>query len=177
MNKTLCITFLLLLSLCGKAQDTAYSALGNTVNALYSSLSDSNATNRSRVFEQLFTREGQVNAVIQKNASTSSHALGSWRQFLDNSTPFYAAYKVDYDETEREIDYYVDLASVHSLVYQTATDRKTGSVYRQMLWIQIDLVYAGHRWYIDHVTWINEVPGIPVRDALLQDTLWHKPSR
>lgn len=168
---------MLLLALGGKTQDSTYSELGNTVNTLYSALSDSNDTRRAQVFEQLFTKEGQVNAVIQKSASASSHALGSWKQFLDNSTPFYAAYKVDYDETEREIDYYVDLASVHSLVYQSATDRKTGNVYRQMLWIQIDLVYAGNRWYIDHVTWINEVPEIPVRDALLQDTLWHKPSR
>jgi len=168
---------MLLLFATGRAQDTDFSELGNIVSAFYSSLSDSNATRRAETFARLFTEKGQVNAVIQKSPSASSYALGPWKQFLQDAVPFYSTYKVAYDEIEREIDYYVDLASVHSLAYQTVTDRKTGNRYQQMLWFQFDLVYSNNRWYIDNATWINQVPEVPIQDALLQDTLWHKPSR
>lgn len=176
MHRFLLILITGCVSLAAKAQDTTdYTQVGEVVHAFYSALSEPNDSARAARFEQLFTPEAQVNAIIQKTQSTASPALGSWKKFLENSQPFYTRFKVDYDEVERELEYYVDLASIHSLAYQVSTEKASGTDYRQMIWVQMDLVFAKDRWYIAYVSWVNEVTGMPIEDALLQDTLWHPP--
>lgn len=179
MRRLLLISVVLLIAFQGTAQEDApdFTKLGDVVHSFFGALSENDEAARKAQFKTLFTEQGQVNAVIQKTYATANPALGSWEEFLTNSSDFYQRFELDYDEVEREFEYYVDLAAVHSLVYQVSSDRTTDKVYRQMLWVQFDLVFAQGRWYIDHVSWVNEVAGNSVREALYQDTLWHRPQK
>jgi len=174
MNKALTTLILVCCFTLGNAQSTDYSMMGNTVNALFESLSSVGDSSRHKTLGNLLTTAAPINSIIHSSSGDANLVFGTVSNFLIKSADFYERFEISYTETERESEYYVDMASVHSSVVQTATDRTTGKVYEQKLWFQIDLVYAGNRWYIDYLSWTNENLTESIMNAQLQDTLWHK---
>lgn len=174
MNKALATLVLVGYCTLSNAQSTDYSMMGNTVNSLFESLSSVGDSSRTKTLGNLLTPAAPINSVIHSSSGEANLLFGTVSNFLVKSADFYKRFEISYTETERESEYYVDMASVHSSVVQTAKDRTTGKVYEQKLWFQIDLVYASNRWYIDYLSWTNENMIESIMNAQLQDTLWHK---
>ncbi len=144
-----------------------------TINAFFKASAAADDSTRQAIFSSIFLNDGQVNSVNQMERSAPSK-LGTWETFLEESASFYTAYDLSFDEVERTINYYEDIASVRSLVYQTVAVKNSIVVeYEQFLWYTFDLIYQKNGWYISSVTWINAIESQPIDDALIQDTIWH----
>lgn len=155
------------------AQDSTFTTLGGITDAFYKALSEPDSAKRAANFSALFAPTAQITAVVGR-AGESKTQNGSWKEFLKKTTQFYKHYSPQYAEQEREVEYYLDLATMHGIVMQTATDKSSGKTYQQRLWMQLDVVFQHKRWFIANAIWVNEIDGTDINDALLQDTLWHK---
>lgn len=100
--------------------------------------------------------------------------LGSWRDFVAKSQSFLNQYDLGFEEYERELDFYADLAAAHLLLKQVVRDKKTGKRYEQMMWMQMELAYTNERWHITSVLWSSGGENLDIFDALKQDTLWNR---
>jgi len=177
MNRArLTIGILLLSTSCMLGQvSTPLSTPTEVMERFYSALASENDSTRNAELKTLFIEGGSIHATLQSNQQTSRTQLGSVDAFLKNSAPFYAANKLDYQEVERNIDYYQDLLHVQSVALQRIEDKQTKEEFEQWLWISLDMAYQNERWYITAASWVNSIKGYPIRRAILQDTLWHKP--
>ena len=158
-----------------RSQESEFSNLGEITDAFYSALSESDSAKRSDQFSKLFTKNAQITAVVDRGG-LSKTKNGTWQEFLQKSNSFYQSYAPTYLELEREVEYYLDLATVHSIAQQTATDKSTGKIHQQEMWIQLDLVFQSNRWFIANAIWTHQIGSIQINKALLQDTLWHNES-
>ena len=174
MRQLLFIFIVLAFAINGNAQRAILESPQDAVNAFFKASADDNDSTRQALFLAIFGEQGQVNSINQRDAKSAASKLGSLNSFLDQSASFYSSYSLAFDEVERSINYYEDIASVHSLVYQTVTE-KTGikASYEQFLWYHFDLIYQNNGWLISSVSWINAIDSQPIDDALIQDTIWH----
>ena len=174
MSKLIYIFAFLFAAINGHAQRAALESPQAAVNAFFKASAENNDSTRASMFASNFEEAGQLNSINQLDAQNSSSKLGPVYTFLDQAAGFYKDYSLAFDEVERSINYYEDIAAVHSLVYQTVTE-KTGlkTTYEQFLWYHFDLIYKNDGWLISSVTWINAIDSQPIDDALIQDTIWH----
>jgi hypothetical protein len=169
-----------LCALCVLGSVKAYAQGAENPNALitafYGALMEADSAKRHDAFSQLFHDQGTLFAVLQKGDMLSSTKGGPYENFLHGSGSFYAENTMSYDEVERSIDYYVDMASVHSLVYQSIrSNRRVSTVYEQLMWFNLSMVYVNDRWFLLDVSWVNAYDGDRIDNAMEQDTLWIKP--
>ena len=161
-------------STIAKAQDADLSILGNLVSEYFKAASVSDLNLRESALSNLFDKQGTMDAVILRQGQSSTLTEGTWGEFVEKSQGFYNSYQVEFEESEREVEYYLDMANVHCLVFQNSKEKASGSIYYQKLWMQFDVIFKSERWFIDHVIWINESDPYPIQNALLQDTIWHQ---
>ncbi len=170
---TLCL--LVGISLGGRAQEKRYIQPSQVIAAYLGMLSEENDSIREVRMAELFADEGRMNATLQFNAKQAQQKVGSGQDFLMNAKDFYTEHIIQYQEIERSIDYYQDLATVHSTVLQRIEDKLRKEAYEQWLWMVFDLAFMNDRWYLTAVSWVNAYDGESIQDAMLQDTLWHQP--
>lgn len=180
MNKQLFIVLLfgaISLPMKSNAQTPAapYGQPSQLIGAFLKTLSEPNDSIRSSRLEEILAAEGRMNATLQFGPSSARQQIGSGEDFLQDAKAFYTKHLINYQEIERSIDYYQDLATVHSTVLQRIEDKVSKEAYEQWLWIIFDLAYMNDRWYITAASWVNAFDGVPIQDAMLQDTLWHQP--
>ncbi len=174
MKKLFHISLCLIFSAALNAQEASYGSPQDAINGFFEASSASDDSVRQSIFSSLFLADGQINAIIFKEDQSVINKLGSWKKFLGESTSFYNSYDLSFDEVERSINYYEDIAAVHSLAYQTLTEKINPSViYEQFLWYTFDLIYDGNGWKLASASWINATDNQPIDDALTQDTIWH----
>ncbi|GEM_PF-486395 len=174
MRKLFYISIALSLTLSTNAQRVILESPQDVVNAFFKASSESNDSSRTAMFNAIFSASCQVNSINQRDSKNATSKLGSLSSFLEQSSSFYDSYSLAFDEVERSINYYEDIASVHSLVYQTVTEEKgIKTQYEQFLWYNFDLIYSDNGWLITSVSWINGIDSQPIDDALIQDTIWH----
>lgn len=168
------IIFILLcfLSLTGWSQDSL-GTLNGTLNAFYSALQASGPQQQAKL-ENLLLPEARMNAVSVNSAGAARVALGGITEFQTNAESFYSQFQVYLDEVDRTVDYYADMASVNSLLFQTVVNRKDGKRYEQELWYSIDLVYQNNRWYVAQATWTSDLRQQSLQNSISTDTLWHR---
>ncbi|NQV52469.1 MAG: hypothetical protein HQ500_04760 [Flavobacteriales bacterium] len=144
------------------------------ITSFYRAMEQDDLATRSTELKALFLEDGTIHSIVQKSSLTSSPKGGSVTDFLQGSGSFYRANTMSYDEIERSIDYYVDIATVHSLVFQTIVERGNTSVaYEQMLWFSFTMVFENDRWFLTNVSWVNAFEDEDIDDAMRLDTLWH----
>jgi hypothetical protein len=159
----------------GVTQEARYAQPSQVIAAYLGMISEGNDSIQRARMSELFATDGQMNATLQFSASNVKQAIGSGEDFLTNARDFYTENNIYYQEVERTIDYYQDLASINSLVLQRIEDKLRKEAYEQWLWMTFDLAYMNDRWYLTAVSWVNAYEGESIQDALLQDTLWHQP--
>lgn len=177
MKKLIITLFASLLVFTTSAQEPDFASIDIVMKSFYEALSTDNAESRSKKLAQLFTAEGQITSVNHVANKPASIKNGNWKTFFSGSTSLYASFKVSNDEVERSVDYYGEIASIQSLVYQTLTSKSNGKAYAQLYWMQIDLVFVNNRWFIDYASWTNQYQNINVEEAILTDTIWHQLSQ
>ena len=144
------------------------------ITSFYRAMEQEALETRSAELKALFLEEGTIHSIVQKSSLTSSPKGGSVTDFLQGSSGFYLANTMSYDEIERSIDYYVDIATVHSLVFQTIVERNNANIaYEQMLWFSFTMVFEKDRWFLTNVSWVNTFEDEDIDDAMRLDTLWH----
>ena len=156
------------------AQEKDFSSIDIVVKSFYEALAQDNSDTRAQQLATLFTKDGQISSVNHANNNTASIKNGSWKTFYTGSTSLYTSYLLSNDEVERTVDFYGEIASVHSLVYQTLTQKTSKREFAQLYWMQLDLVYLNNRWYIDYASWTNQYQNVAVEEAILSDTIWHQ---
>ena len=167
------ILCLLVLGLGVNAQN--YESPNTVISDWYNALEETDATKRADMMKQLFIDNGTIHSVLQRSSLSSTLKGGSYNEFLKNSSDFYNTYTQGYDEVERSIDYYIDMAMVHSLVFQSIVEKsKPGVAYEQMLWYSLTMVYRNDRWYLVSVSWVNAFGDESIDDSMEIDTLWHR---
>jgi len=159
------------------AQEKDFSSIDIVVQSFYEALAQDNNEMRSQQLAALFTKDGQISSVNHANNKPASIKTGSWKTFYSGSTSLYASYFLSNDEVERTVDFYGEIASVHSLVYQTLIQKTSKKEYAQLYWMQLDLVYLNNRWYLDYTSWTNQYQNVAVEEAILSDTIWHQLSK
>lgn len=157
------------------AQEAKFENPDAVMQTLYQTLQLENDSARYATLQALFLESGQVNASLQLSGSQSNQKLGHWKTFTTQSAQFYAEHLVRYDEIERHIDYYQDLASINSLVFQTIVNKSNQTEqFEQMMWFSVQMVYTNNRWFISSASWVNGID-YEIEDALTPDTIWHDP--
>jgi len=152
-----------------------YETPNEVISSLYEALEAEADTTRAQLMSDLFIDKGTIYTILQRSSLSSNSKGGGFDRFLKGSDGFYATHTMTYDEIERSIDYYVDLALVHSLVFQNIVEKaKPNTTYEQMLWFSFTLVYQKDRWYLTNVTWVNAFEDEDVNNAMGLDTLWHR---
>lgn len=147
----------------------------DVIASFYRALEMPTLEERSQALNALFIEGGTIQSIVQRSSTVSSAKGGSVKDFLKGSTNFYLNNTMSYDEIERSIDYYVDVAMIHSLVFQSIVERKNPSiVYEQMLWFTFSMAYQDDRWYLTNVSWVNAFEDEDIDDAMRLDTLWHQ---
>jgi hypothetical protein len=182
MNKAITVLFITMISLQStgfiQAQSAPDFSQPSAVIAAYlSALATEGDSARAARLNGLFTSGGQINATLQLDVNRARHQLGTVDDFIENSKAFYKDHIINYQELERSIDYYQDLAAVNSLVGQRIVERASGTIYDQLVWMSFDMIYAKNRWYLTTVSWVNAIEGQAIEDTMLQDTLWHQPGK
>ncbi|MEQ9187648.1 MAG: hypothetical protein RLP15_07920 [Cryomorphaceae bacterium] len=152
--------------------------LGNpseVIASFYRALELPTLEERSQALNALFMEDGTIQSIVQRSSMVSSSRGGTVKDFLNGSNDFYLNNTMSYDEIERSIDYYVDVAMIHSLVFQSIVERKNPSVaFEQMLWFSFSMAYQDDRWYLTAVSWVNAFEDEDIDDAMRLDTLWHQ---
>lgn len=175
MNRAIFLLLTTLFAVIGaQSQPADFSILGNVVSAYFAAANQSDLDTRKEALSKLFNINGTMDAVILRQGQDPTFTEGSWEDFVEKSQGFYSKYEVEFDEIEREVEFYLDMASVHCLVFQNSKELSSGTIYYQKLWFQFDLVFYSDRWFIDHIIWINETEPNPINNALMQDTIWHQ---
>jgi hypothetical protein len=159
------------------AQEKDFSSIDIVVKSFYEALAQDNGDARTQQLAALFTKDGQISSVNHANNNAASIKNGSWKTFYAGSTSLYTSYSLSNDEVERTVDFYGEIASVHSLVYQTLTQKTSKKEFAQLYWMQLDLVYLNNRWHIDYASWTNQYQNVAVEEAILSDTIWHQLSK
>ncbi|GAB5538869.1 MAG: hypothetical protein Salg2KO_09720 [Salibacteraceae bacterium] len=173
MRKFILISLLVFAGFNSRAQYDL-SIIGNVVEAYFETMGQSDLELRKKGLDSLLTSQANITAVLLGDNGKSSITSGTANQFLDDSEAFYADFSIKFDEQAREVDYYLELASVHVLVDQLSTKKSNRRIYEQHLWLQMDLVFYNERWHISNILWINE-SSRDIRGALVQDTLVRVP--
>lgn len=154
-----------------------YSQPSAVIAAYLSALATEGDSARAARLSSLFAPGGQINATLQLDVNRARQQIGTVEEFITNSKSFYNDHTINYQELERSIDYYQDLAAVNSLVGQRIVEKSSGVMYDQLIWMNFDMIFTKNRWYLTTVSWINAIEGQAIEDAMLQDTLWHKPEK
>tara|TARA_B100000902_G_C26947651_1_gene734190 strand:- start:162 stop:686 length:525 start_codon:yes stop_codon:yes gene_type:complete len=150
------------------------SVLGNVIEAYFKTVSSDNLASRSQGLDTLMVDDAQMTSVLLQSNGNSSITTGSWKEYLENSAGFYNDFELKFSEMEREVDFYLDLASVHVLVEQRAIKKATKRLFTQNLWLQLELIFVNNRWHITDALWVNESNQL-INNVLLQDTLMRVP--
>jgi hypothetical protein len=150
------------------------SVLGNVIEAYFKTVSSDNLASRNQGLDTLMVEGAQMTSVLLQSNGNSNITTGSWKEYLENSAGFYNDFELKFSEMDREVDFYLDLASAHVLVEQRATKKATKRLFTQNLWLQLELIFVNNRWYITDALWVNE-SSQPIDNALLQDTLIRVP--
>ncbi|MCO4805069.1 MAG: hypothetical protein KC456_00620 [Flavobacteriales bacterium] len=175
MTKSLSI--LIVMVLCCRVGDgfgQTYSSIDDIVQAYYKAVSIGEKESRMAAYEDIFIPSGTITSVKTSATKPSSVKTLSWGDLIRETAPFYSDFEINLIENEREVDYYLDIATAHTLVNQRSLQKSTGKTYSQFLWIDFDLVYFDDRWYISAINWIDQSSRQPIQNALLTDTLWHQ---
>ena len=175
---TYCIGLLFFGMLTTGLRAQEYHNPDEVIGNFFTAIENPSDSARRALLSDLFLKDGLMTAVIQGSAQSAQARLGSYEAFLEGTDSFYDEYDAAYDEIERSIDYYVDMAMVHSLVYQTLTEKSViANAYEEMLWFSFTIVFKNERWYIASAIWVNAFESVPIDEAMLQDTLWHQPNK
>lgn len=160
------------------AQDSTFATPSRVINAYFDAISETNDALRSTKLKALFIGDGQMNATVHRSSNIANQKLGTVDQFLNSSSSFYNEHNVSYDERERSIEFYQDIALVHSLVFQVIEEKAQDDVlYNEWIWMAFNLAYAENRWWLTTVSWVNSLDYQNIDEAMLQDTLWHNPEK
>ncbi len=173
MNKLLTIAFISMLTFSVKGQDSLKTVDG-VVAAFYTAFQQSEGEQRKAQLTNLLLPGAQMNSVTSGAKGETRFAQGKMDRFLYNSAAFYNKYSLFLDEYDRSVDFYADMASVNSIVYQTLVEKSSKQQFKNELWFAMDLVYQGNRWYIAQVTWTAGQSGGNLPQAVSTDTLWHR---
>lgn len=166
----------LLISISVSAQP--YDTPSEVLSGFYRALESESDSARVALLKDVFLDEGSIHTVIQRSSMRSSLKGGGFEKFIQGSQPFYDTHTMSYDEVERSIDYYVDAAIAHSLVFKVITEKSNPeTTYEQMLWFNHSMVFQNERWYLTNTTWINAFADESIDDAMASDTLWHRISK
>lgn len=163
---------LVLLFSGGSIYAQTYGNVAEIIDAYLGAATLQNYSERSEQFRELFLPEGVVGS--HSGQASAAPIMGSWSDFVTNSQPFLERFQLGFDEYERELDFYADMASAHLLLEQVVVDRTTGKTYAQMMWMQMELVYQDDRWYISSLFWNTSLQSQDIFEALKQDTLWNR---
>ncbi len=170
------LLILFLLSTCQLvAQDTNLRSIGGILDAYFTAAETTDSLARATGFQNLFTENGSITSVVMNYDGTNRVREGSWQTYLEKTGQYYRRFTPDFVEISREMEYYLEIASVHCIVAQYSKQNMTSKQYKEEHWMQFDLVYLNERWYIDNLLWINEMPGVQIQNALITDTLIYSP--
>lgn len=147
--------------------------LDSTISYFFNALEESDENARLKTLKLLLKPGAQINAITVSEEASPAFASGGLENFHQNTKTFYTSFQFSYDEVERDVNYYSNLASINSLVYQKLKRQSDKQSYEQFLWFSIDLVYDYGRWWIVSASWINETESFSIRNVMAEDTLWH----
>ena len=170
--RRLLIISIVLLPFYTLSQNT-FSSLDSTVASFYKALEVGDDDERLTNVGVLFKPKAQINAITTSELAPPTYATGDVEAFYNNTKSFYSEYQFAYDEVDRDLNYYSNLASINSYVFQRLKKRDEAKSYEQFLWFSIDLVYEYNRWWIVSASWINETERSSIRNVMQEDTLWH----
>jgi hypothetical protein len=157
------------------AQDTALQSIGGLLDSYFLAAETMDSTMRFEAFQLLFTESGTINSVVMNSDGSNRVKQGNWKSYIEKSGSYYNRFTPHFVEDSREMEFYLEIASVHCIVSQYSAQKTSGKKFKERYWMQFDLVYLANRWYIDNVLWVNEIQGIPIENALLTDTLLYSP--
>lgn len=172
--RLLLIAFICTTVVSANAQDSSLATIGGILDAYFEAAEEADSNQRYAAFSKLFTDNGQITAIIQ-SGQKSKVLEGSWRSYLSESDEYYRGFEAKFLEQEREMEYYLELASVHCTVTHLSRAKDGSKTFQQELWMQFNLVFIQNRWFIDNVLWINALPQTPIDRALQTDTLIYAP--
>lgn len=175
MNRYWIIILFFIATVKVTAQDTNLQSIGGLLDAYFLAAETTDSVARVSGFQNLFTQNGSVTSIVMNIDGSNRVKQGTWLDYLKNTGRFYRRFTPNFVEISREMEYYLEIASVHCIVDQYSTQNVTGKKYKEEYWMQFDLVYLNERWYIDNLLWINEMPGVQIQNSLITDTLIYSP--
>ena len=175
VNKYILVISLLICLVSAKAQDSTMQTIGGILDNYFLAAETTDSTKRHVAFQALFTENGRVNSIVMNNDGSNRVKQGSWKTYVEKSMSYYNRFTPTFDEESREMDFYLELATVHCIVNQISKQKSTGKSFQESYWMQFDLVFLNNRWYIDNILWVNEIPSLSIEKALVTDTLLYRP--
>ena len=98
------------------AQDTTLQSIGGLLDSYFLAAETMDSTMRFEAFQLLFTESGTINSVVMNSDGSNRVKQGNWKSYIEKSGSYYNRFTPHFVEDSREMEFYLEIASVHCIV-------------------------------------------------------------